>query len=50
MGNLKAVCMAILIYIIAPLVVRYVELNYLTTSVYETRTAQGEPGISGTNR
>lgn len=39
MEFLKAVFLAILVYIIAPLVVRYVETNYLTNSVNTTQTA-----------
>ena len=36
MDFLKAVLLAVLIHILAPLVVRYIEVNFPINSVYET--------------
>jgi len=42
MDFLKAVFLAILIHIVAPLVVRHIEANHPISSVYETQAAEGE--------
>ncbi|CSX10692.1 Uncharacterised protein [Shigella sonnei] len=45
MDYLKAVLLAILIHILAPLVVHYVEGSFLQQScVYETQHGRGYPG------
>lgn len=46
MDFLKAVCLAILIHIVAPLVVRYVEANHPINGVYETQHGGGKTGNS----
>lgn len=46
MEFLKAVLMAILIHIAAPLVVRYVETNHWVNSTYEVQDSGGKADIS----
>lgn len=44
MDFLKAVLLAILIHILAPLVVHYVESNLTISSAYEAQNGRGETG------
>uniref|UniRef100_UPI001B313003 hypothetical protein n=1 Tax=Pantoea ananas TaxID=553 RepID=UPI001B313003 len=44
MDFLKAVLLAILIHILAPLVVHYVETNLTISSAYEAQNGRGETG------
>ncbi|MFZ4220718.1 hypothetical protein ACEV6Q_23050 [Enterobacter ludwigii] len=44
MDFLKAVLLAILIHILAPLVVHYVETNLTVSSAYEVQNGRGETG------
>ena len=51
MDYLKAVILAILIHILAPLVVHYVEANFLQRgSVYETQHSRGYPSSTEMKR
>ena len=48
MDFLKAVLLAVLIHIFAPLAVRYIEANFPTNCVYETHN--GTEGTGGSRR